>query len=401
MEKLSKEIPLLGISNSSVADVCNDGECCDIVNMRNDCGVWNVCGKPEKVLEGNSEGRICRFIHCNNNYAHLISYDGSTVWWEANIVNNQSVKVGMSIAKIENVSSFESVGNILISVCEGGNQFSLFADNTYSHIGTVESPTLSFNLEFSHTAKTIANPIDLPYKHTESVNKEKNYAFIAERFYKQVIAKKENNGTLNSPFLIRYALKLYDGSYIKPSAPVLMMPTDDIRKGFSGTIKILKDEEENYSLDYIGNTYKCYSLFFNGYEIPSEKWDNIISSVDIFISRPISIASENFDLVKGNNERQGENEGEILLDIEYPSLSDSQFRKKIIEENVFYKIASFKLYELRNSNTYTEELIIPYKFDEIASQETLPIDNFSHYDIFGDASLLYNSRLHIGNIRRY
>ena len=401
MEKLSKEIPLLGISNSSVADVCNDGECCDIVNMRNDYGVWNVCGKPQKVLDGNSEGRICRFIHCNNNYVHLISYDGTTVWWEANIVNNQSVKVGKSIATIENVSSFESVGNILISVCEGGNQFSLFTDNEYSHIGSIESPILSFNLEYSHTAKTIANPVALPHKHTESINKEKNYAFIAERFYKQVIAKRENNGTLNSPFLIRYALKLYDGSYIKPSAPVLMMPTDDIRKGFSGTIKILKNKDEEYSLDYIGNIYKCYSLFFNGYEIPSEKWDNIISSVDIFISKPISIASENFDLVKGNNERQGENEGEILLDIEYPSLSNSQFKKKIIEENVFYKIASFKLYELRNSNTYTEELLIPYKFDEIASQETLPVDNFSHYDIFGDASLLYNSRLHIGNIRRY
>ncbi|MBR4118863.1 MAG: hypothetical protein IKK64_02145 [Bacteroidales bacterium] len=401
MEKLSKEIPLLGISNSSVADICNDGECCDIVNMRNDCGVWNVCGKPEKVLDGNSEGRICKYIHCNNNYAHLISYDGSTVRWEANIVNNQSVKVGEIIAEIKNVSSFESVGNILILVCEGGNQFSVFGDNRYSHIGTIESPTLSFNLELSHVAKTIADPANLPHKHTESINKEKNYTFIAERFYKQVIAIKENNGTLNSPFLVRYALKLYDGSYIKPSAPILMMPTDDIRKGYTNTIKILKNENDKYSINYIGTNYKCYNLFFNAYEIPSAKWDNIISSVDIFISRPISVASENFDLVSYKNEHQGESEEEIFVDIEYPTLSDIEFREKINDETLFYKIASFKLEELRNSDTFKEKLYIPYKFENLPSQDSLPIDNYSHYDIFGNVSLLYNSRLHFGNVRRY
>ena len=74
MEKFSKEIGLLGISNSNVADDCEDGACCDIVNMRNNNGIWRVCGMPEKIIE--CENSMCKFVHCNNDYSHLISYDG-------------------------------------------------------------------------------------------------------------------------------------------------------------------------------------------------------------------------------------------------------------------------------------------------------------------------------------
>ena len=124
MEKLSKEIALLGIANSNVADTCNDGECYDIVNMRNSNGVWKVCGTPQTLVKGNRENRVCSFIHSNSNYAHLISYNGNSIFWDANIVDGESVSVGIAIAEMCDVIGFEAMGIILIVICKTGNQYS-------------------------------------------------------------------------------------------------------------------------------------------------------------------------------------------------------------------------------------------------------------------------------------
>ena len=398
MEKLSKEIALLGIANSNVADISNDGECCDIVNMRNSDGVWKVCGSPQTLGDGNEENRICRYVHCNSNYAHLISYDGKRIFWEANIVDGECVSVGSAIAEMCDVIGFEAMGNILIVVCNDGNHYLIFNDNSYSLIGQIETPILNFSLKnFYESQSTISN-LSLPKPISNSLYNLENYTFIAEKFYEITVTDMVNSANrakgFNTPFFIRYAMRLFDGSYIKPSAPILMVPEDNIKKPFE--CKVIVDSNNNA---LINTNYKDYYLYFNASSLPSHDWDDFISSIDIFISKPLFIASDKFSQVKEVSSNQVNTLTHINLEL--PTLTDEEIKDKLVNESLFFKIASFKLSELRDSKYLSDNIINSVDTNELPSQEILPIDNFSHYNFCGDATFLYNSRLHIGNIRRY
>ena len=400
MEKLSKEIALLGITNSNVADTSNDGECCDIVNMRNSNGVWKVCGTPQTLVKGNGENRVCSFVHSNSNYSHLISYNGSSIFWDANIVDGESVLVGIAIAEICDVIGFEAMGNILIVICKTGNQYLIFNDNTYSLIGQIETPMLNFCLKnFYDSYSTISN-LTLPKPISDTIYNLENYTFIAEKFYNSTVMDMVNSANqekgFNTPFIVRYAMRLFDGSYIKPSAPILMVPQNNIKEYFNRKFFVSTNNTV-----IINTIYKNYYLYFNASSLPSHDWDDIISSIDIFISKPLFIASDKFSQVKEHSRSIDENDGTTIIDLEFPTLSDDEIKEKLVNESLFFKIAEFKLSELRNEKYLNDTIIPSLDSNELPTQEILPIDNFSHYNFCGDVTFLYNSRLHIGNIRRY
>lgn len=408
MEKVFKEIGLLGISNIAPADVCNDGECCDIVNMRNNNGFWSICGMPEKILESDNNGRITKFVHSNNDYSHLISYDGKTIFWEADIVNGLCSPIRKAIADIDNVSSFESMGNVLMAKCDNGYKYLIFNKNDYSLIGDIEMPLLQFKLETPIIK--IGSQLEsykLPYPVEAGKNFE-NYRYIANKFYNEAVPAMfdiNNKGrTFSTPFLVRYAIKLFDGSYIKPSAPILMTSKEDIRSILKMKAYFFySDSEEGYTILNPNIFFMANSLWFNTLHIPSSEWDDIISSIDIFISNPLNIASNQSNKVVYKNEyfeNPNDKKSSFNVDLEFPTLSDKEIRDKLSNESVFYKIASYKLSDLREDiNNY--KLIYPsFTLDALVTQEILHIDNFSHYNFTGNVSFLYNSRLHIGNICR-
>ena len=401
MEKFSKEIKLSGISNNDVAEMCEDGACCDIINMRNSNGIWSVCGMPEKIIE--SSNRVCKFVHCNNDFSNLISYDGKTVYWEAKIKDEGCEVIKTPIADIDNVISFEAMGNILISVCESGNQYSIFNKGKYSHIGKIEIPLLNFRLESHIDSYSMIPWITLPKPMGDKYFRIENYYYLAEKFYNTTLSEIYNSANtercFNTPFFIRYAARLFDGSYIKPSAPVLMLPEKDIRDYFKKDITI-KYSDGNYTITSLDTSYRNYHLFFEAKSLPSDEWDDIISGIDIFISKPISIASDNF---YGSTEHSisTDEAGNYYVKLEFPTLSDDEIKEKLANESLFYKIASYKLSDLRKEKTYKESITPPVDINNLPTQEILPIDNFSHYNFSGDVWFLYNSRFHIGNIRRY
>lgn len=408
MENFFKEVGLLGISNSKPADVCNDGECCDIVNMRSNNGIWHVCGMPEKIFESDDKNFICKFVHCNDDYSHLISYDGYNIFWEASFENGKWISVNKIIAKIENVTSFKSMGNILMAVCGNGFQYMIFNENSYSLIGEINMPLLQFKFQVpiidSHSNAKI---YELPYS-MENIEKELNYIYIANKFYNEIITEindiNNRNNTFSSPVWVRYAIRLFDGSYIKPSSPILMMPENNIRDLYKTTVIIsYNDDKKKGSVVNPNISFKGYPLYFDTLNLPSSDWDNIISSIDIFISKPLFIGSENgYNVLYKNEhyEKGNDSYSTYYVDLEFPTLSDKEIKENLLNETLFYKVASYKLSELREDIDNAKPINPSFTLEGLTSQEILHIDNSSHYNFTGDISFLYNSRLHIGNIRR-
>lgn len=87
------------------------------------------------------------------------------------------------------------------------------------------------------------------------------------------------------PFFVRYAFRLYDGSYLWHSSPVLMLPTTT-----TPIMNARKDSvyDSGIYTNYASADVRLYSLYYRILDFADiSLWKDIISGIDIFISAPI------------------------------------------------------------------------------------------------------------------
>lgn len=92
------------------------------------------------------------------------------------------------------------------------------------------------------------------------------------------------------PFFVRYALRLFDGSYSRLSAPVLMIPN-------SGYVPVMQFSDGSKDI----NLYAVAAeLEYEVLSAVERKWRDIVAGVDIFVSTPVYAyrQGDNFDETK-------------------------------------------------------------------------------------------------------
>lgn len=105
--------------------------------------------------------------------------------------------------------------------------------------------------------------------------------------------KGTNQNRFVLPFFVRYAYRLYDGSYIMHSYPVLMIPNSrGPIFGIDGNRGICLNDNQDYFVEtkMRGRIYGCLSeLVYSITSIPTNlaKWKDLILSVDIGVSAPV------------------------------------------------------------------------------------------------------------------
>ena len=98
-----------------------------------------------------------------------------------------------------------------------------------------------------------------------------------------------NKGRFCFPFFVRYALRLYDGSLVYHSAPILMNPSTT-----AAPVVIWKDckgSGYNYTsaecdIMMVASTLD-YRVIYNSDAYNLNDWSDIIKSIDVFVSKPI------------------------------------------------------------------------------------------------------------------
>lgn len=78
------------------------------------------------------------------------------------------------------------------------------------------------------------------------------------------------------PFFVRYAVRLFDGSYVRTSPPCLMIPNS----GFAPALFFYYDNDQNY----LCPSAFIADLMFRVNDMIPPQWEDIISAIDIFIS---------------------------------------------------------------------------------------------------------------------
>lgn len=226
-------------------------------------------------------------------------------------------------------------------------------------------------------------------------------------------------GRLIHPFFIRYALRLYDGSYAKVSSPTLMIPN-------TRAPEVVCYHEGN-KRKVMSHAYAAEMLYQIKSDMPQE-WADVIQGIDIFITPPVYAHKESveFDASKlkyeYHNSMLSKGYGTAYLEgchvegvfdmvslktaydastrIEPDALfsigakTKEEFRKSMEAAIDFHRIASIDFKDIKQEGSSTS---IPIEEGSLKSIDALPVlkETALHYSTYAGMSLFsYNSRLH-------
>lgn len=394
MKKIT--IPLYGISRNTDDTISTDGDCTELINARVKNGSIVPIGQPivEKTFLGK---KAFVYLHKNGLYEHLISYDGSTLVYDSDREQGVYTNKNTLICAIEKLNEIQSIGNTLSLITSESIHYALFVNGSYQYLG--EKPEFQkINIEYfmdTQVEKTDDIWCDLDprikMRNGESVALNDNSVSLVNSSFQGTASKflKELNdkGKFVYPFIIRYAMRMFDGSYIMHSPPILLKP-----KGTSASILVVdQSNKDGHVTDFKYRISVQASELIIKYDLSTlAKWKDIISSVDVFISNQIVTDDINKNIT--SLFCTGEH---IYFD--FNKLKESEVLEKIENTSLFYKIKSIPTGSTTGS--LSENLIKEAsKMNNLEQKELLTDDGFTHNTITGK-TYAFNGRLHVANIK--
>lgn len=298
--------------------------------------------------------------------------------------------------------------------------------------------------DLNYTQKTYA----LKIKDEEWYQTLSNYMFGA---HNKIHAALLEENRLMYPVLLRYALKLYDGSYTQLSQPILMMPlaktSECDNPKNSGVIKGSKSLERTFNeISNVGKgrvpydflkvqfNYECYELWLDAFtdaakavieKLKEDAWKDVVLSVDFFISPEIytidtNELDPNISVLKLREITDDENEdgayrdessGLLVKDIDSYWCSSPVFKTRNLWDEIknaqnFHLIRSLTIDELSkladggkllkdtDSSSYSDKLT------NYIQNTTLETSLYDNSDLYCEVVKAYNSRLMLGNVKQ-
>ncbi|MDR3142112.1 MAG: hypothetical protein LBU37_10355 [Tannerellaceae bacterium] len=409
-------ITFKGISRNTDSGISSDGYCAELINGRVAGGSIVPTGKPvikrrfdkpyDKIFKHTGSGfenLIC--VYDNNIDAHIKQEDGT-------------YRQSMILKGDSEIKSIESIGNTLSAITSGEIIYFLFKNGEYYNIGSQpEMPIINFLFEGNGVYESEEIRIVLP----SAIDMRPGGTYILEGDNKSVVSssvngtgnlvvsKVQKEGYFVSPVIVRYTIRMYDGSYIKHSPPVLLLtPNKDtmnfVRQSAGGEDHTYYDRIKEISYRIKGEKYSLNYKIYNSGGI--ESWKDLIASVDVFISRPVLQYDLNKEIdVIYNMDVPGDLDGGdmALPHIELNQFGEDKIKEKILNESSFYLVRSFSVNEITSDNHVSSPIGSISKegvLDNLEQKEELPDDDYTNNEITGEVSFVYNARLHLAKITK-
>lgn len=445
-----------GMTNTPSDSVCQDDSVAVEWNMIFRNGEHQPIQAPIDAFEGQAkdsrELNQLLYIHNNNNIKRCIFYnakDKRLMWSFYDDIDTPTTLFDSFIIEKDEINGITSIGNTLIISLSTDGHKSLYyflwkpenpiQNSKYQFIGSkLPNPNFDFLLHRNFMKKEGDRNVDyLTTKLEVNDNFEFNYiggnyqtweirpktgkeedmkTFLIGAYSKlKVEAAQKNKFCL--PFFIRYALKLYDGSYTNISTPILMLPSFRRNVGFSNHDSLLECI-----------IYPCTLLFKQTIDLT--QWKDIIKGITIFITKPIEVndtqvIGENKTPPDGisTNELPDESSHDNLYGFvserplsghvsytgsysgynsitSFASLTKEQMEMALENESVFYKLFDI---DLKSMDLYStiDRYLRPHDLENITTAEQLDHDDYySNCEIYSDNMFMYNKRLHLSNPSR-
>lgn len=396
-----------GISALLPPAVSPDGECSHVVNLRCRDGVWSPVGTPTCCYTPADASHRLVFVHVNEAYKHYFTYDGTTLFYEAEEIDGAIVPLKTPPSfEISGLVRIEAVGNAMVVFTETSMQYLFYVDGTYRFIGErPDFPEITFTLKEKTSRSEVWDDYVLVSSSTPdanfvlSDNDKLRFTSLVYGTYSRAKSALLDDGYLSFPFLVRYALRLYDDSYIYPSPPVLICSSDALP--FVNNLASMCKIENKAVVQLYHNpfTLSGEKVYYTVNKANLEAWSDVIKGVDVFFSRELPVVKdatiESYYLVQ---EPDGNGDPVPVMRFSMPVLSDDEQREQIVNESLFYKVASFDIEELKADPEKATPLTYTCSLSNLVQQRNLTLDNFSLHTLRAKDSYVYNGRLHLGNV---
>ena len=461
---MNKELQYNGFSAVPSDYECPDGSLAVSINLLPENGALQPVLPPTEVMKL-GEGEVVKFIHKTSAFEHYIVYSSSTR--KIASINKRDTSDRIELGTLSSVSHFNAVGNTLLAFTAQGFYYFLWKDGKYVNLGDhIPDVEVSFGLvghprlfslsDDSKSTFTIyfdGMSEDGLYSEFSETNKTKITDQVMAKVNKFVAQETVNKGRFCFPFFVRYALRLFDGSLVYHSAPILMNPStkaapivwwNRARGKKSYTEAICDVMLVAASLDYkvVRNT--------DSYDL--DDWSDIIKSIDVFISKPIytydqsgkissmsdadnygtkfigRLYADNKDTVsssKSEDKLLGAFSSKDFLnyycewtyaniyamyysdDRSYPSaafhlpeFTDGKVTETLENTSQFYKLCSLDIAEAIADNNRKDIVVDDEYLQSLVTREALTDDYLSHDQLHADYSFAYNSRLNLSGLKR-
>lgn len=384
-----KRIQLRGISRTPSDRMTEDGGCAESLNVSLDNTELVPVLQPKDITEdlglpSNKEWKDI-FIHKTyfaENYILVkdnISYLQLVIWRKDKNDFDSLISLGAQ----ETISGITSVGNTLVVSTNKRLLYLLYKDGEYQFIGDgVPKIALSF-VNYSENRGYAGNfP---PYLGATVVEEQTNLQFgtADSRYevtddraagalnkiwdaYQELIGKNLFLGYLNAPIFVRYAIKLYDGSYLDASSPILLGGAFNEKETVhSSPLEVYYKMEQTESRAY---DYTFQIRLRDAYRIGVYKdlldvdllrnWSDIIESVDVFVSPVVNL------FPNGNHAAMSESRDDqtgsgydysLILDPE-TTKDEEKVKECLFSASTFFKIKSYTIGDLTTNNAAIEVL---------------------------------------------
>lgn len=390
-------IHFIGTALNKSARESDCGECHRIVNLKQHNNALKPTTSHHTFATLNASNRTLRYIHSCNNAQHFISTSGNTLYHEMDIASDGNITPlnRTLLACTSPITTITSLGNTLIIGTASDTQYLLYRNDAYIALGChPQLPIIRFNEKVVETAAEYKARYEIAGK-IEWLN-ENLYNIITD-YYMGSVYKLRNElyekKCYFQPIMIRYALRLFDGSHIMPSPPILLNLNYDFLTG-NQVLTFAYDEPTDTT--YIVEN----AISLNGYGIEYtidtlqlDEWSDIVCGIDIFVSQEVAIMEEGD--IEGGSYEQGYADN-YYFTFNIPSTNLSQLKQTALEETLFYKVASI---DINNAVTGTPTLIAnDFAPTEVIYRPRLVVDTSALSRVGANRSYVYNNRLHLADI---
>lgn len=258
---------------------------------------------PPKVKQQIPDGCTLMYIHATSSYRHTIylreeTYQGET-FYEVYAIDEEENEIRVGYIHPYKV---RSIGNILILLSENSTNYFIFKDGNYKDLGNrLPEINMAFSLKgfpllyskFDESKEVKSMTLDSNLfsdndgNYTTTTLSKENKKIVTEnvmaavnKFIQEETIEKER---FLFPFFVRYAYRLYDDSTIMASAPILMTPNT-----MGQPLVFINDYtlgNKKISIDIMMVTSELQYKFIKSEDFSN--WEDIIKSIDIFVSSPI------------------------------------------------------------------------------------------------------------------
>ena len=297
---------------------CQDGQLAMSLNLVNDDGHIVAVEPPVEIAELSALKPV-KLVRIHGDRLVVVSGGDSASVWFLPPLDNRTYDAPVSIGHVSDVVNISTVGNTLILHTPDSMLYYLWKDGEYISLGSsLPDIQLSFGLighprlwSRSGGDGDITLSTDIKYDWSpegsgtfndadKSMITGKVMAALNRFVREQTIDK----GRFCFPFFVRTALRMYDGSLVCHSAPVLMCPSTLDGPFVTFTPPLVQNGEYGIfhsniflvaaDLDYTWVNYKEPASPYS--PDPLAPWKDLIRSVDVFISAPIYSYDQDGDI---------------------------------------------------------------------------------------------------------